>query len=100
MASAGSERLLGELTFPDVARLLSARSVLVLPISSIEQHGPHLPRNTDVSVAEAISQAIVRRWAGTFDLWQLPTVSISFAREHEWAAVTQSLSAPGMLQLI
>lgn len=100
MASAGSERLLGELTFPDVSRLLSARSVLVLPIGSIEQHGPHLPLNTDVLIAEALSQAIVRRWADTFDLWQLPTVSISFAREHEWAAGTLSLSASGMLQLM
>jgi creatinine amidohydrolase len=100
MASAGSERLLGQLTFQDVPRLLSARSVLVLPIGSIEQHGPHLPLNTDVLIAEAVSQALVRRWAATFDLWQLPTVSVSFAREHEWAAGTLSLSVSGMVQLI
>jgi creatinine amidohydrolase len=100
MASAGSERLLGELTFEDVSRQLNARSVLVLPIGSIEQHGPHLPLNTDVLIAEALSQAVVRRWAPTFDLWQLPTVSISFAREHEWAAGTLSLSMSAMVQLI
>jgi creatinine amidohydrolase/Fe(II)-dependent formamide hydrolase-like protein len=100
MASAGAERILGELTFQDVSRLLSARSVLVLPIGSIEQHGPHLPLNTDVLIAEAFSQAVVRRWASTFDLWQLPAVSISFAREHEWAAGTLSLSLSGMVQLI
>ena len=56
--------------------------------------------NTDVLIAEAVSQALVRRWAGKFDLWQLPTASVSFAREHEWAAGTLSLSVSGMVQLI
>jgi creatinine amidohydrolase/Fe(II)-dependent formamide hydrolase-like protein len=100
MPEAGSERLLGELTFQDVSRLLSPRSVLILPVGSIEQHGPHLPLNTDVLIAEALSAAIVRRWAGAFDLWRLPTISISLAREHEWAAGTLSLSVEGMTRLM
>jgi creatinine amidohydrolase/Fe(II)-dependent formamide hydrolase-like protein len=100
MSDASSDRLLGELTFQDVSRLLSPRSVLVLPVGSIEQHGPHLPLNTDVLIAEALSAAIVERWAGTFDLWQLPAISVSLAREHEWAAGSLSLSVAGMTQLI
>lgn len=100
MPDARSERLLGELTFHDISRLLTARSVLILPIGSIEQHGPHLPLNTDVLIAEALSAAIVKRWMGTFDLWMLPTISVSLAREHEWAAGTLSLSVSGMTQLI
>jgi creatinine amidohydrolase/Fe(II)-dependent formamide hydrolase-like protein len=100
MAKAVSERLLGELTFEDVPRLLGTRSVLVLPVGSIEQHGPHLPLNTDVLIAEAIAARIVTRWAGTFDLWRLPTISVSLAREHEWAAGTLSLSVEGMTRLM
>lgn len=100
MPDAGSERLLGELTFQDISRLLSPRSVLILPVGSIEQHGPHLPLNTDVLIAEALSAAIVRRWVSAFDLWCLPTISISLAREHEWAAGTLSLSVRGMTRLI
>jgi creatinine amidohydrolase/Fe(II)-dependent formamide hydrolase-like protein len=100
MPDAGANRLLGELTFQDVSRLLSARSVLILPIGSVEQHGPHLPLNTDVVIAEGLSAAIVGRWAGTFDLWRLPSVSVGLAREHEWAAGTLSLSVAGMTRLI
>ena len=33
-------RLVGSLTFEEIARL-SERSVLLLPIGSMEQHGPH-----------------------------------------------------------
>lgn len=100
MSDASLDRLLGELTSEDVSTLLSARSVLILTIGSIEQHGPHLPLNTDVLIAEALSAAIVKRWSGTFDLWRLPTMSIGLAREHEWAAGTLSLSVSGMMQLV
>jgi creatinine amidohydrolase/Fe(II)-dependent formamide hydrolase-like protein len=74
--------------------------VLVLPVGSIEQHGPHLPLNTDVLIAEAMCDRIVQRWADTFDLWRLPTVSAGLAREHEWAPGTLSLSVAGMAGLI
>jgi creatinine amidohydrolase len=96
MASAGSARLIGELTFPEVSRRLSKTSILCLPIGSIEQHGPHLPLNTDVVLAEGVTRLIVARWGETLDLWQLPTISVSLAREHEWAPGTMSLSIQGM----
>lgn len=96
MASAGSARLIGELTFQEVSQSLSQSSILCLPIGSIEQHGPHLPLNTDLVLAEGVTRLIVARWGEVLDLWQLPTVSISLAREHEWAPGTMSLSIQGM----
>jgi creatinine amidohydrolase len=96
MAPAGSARLIGELTFQEISTRLGKTSILCLPIGSIEQHGPHLPLNTDVVLAEGVTRLIVARWGEALDLWQLPTVSISLAREHEWAAGTMSLSITGM----
>jgi creatinine amidohydrolase len=93
---ASEARLLGELTYPEVSTRLKATSVLCLPIGSIEQHGPHLPLNTDVVLAEGVTRLIVARWGKTHDLWQLPTISISLAREHEWAPGTLSLSVAGL----
>lgn len=100
MASAGSDRSLGELTYQDIAQRLNARSVLILPVGSIEQHGPHLPLNTDVVIAETFAARIVARWGEVFDLWRLPAISVSLAREHEWAAGTLSLSVQGMTALL
>jgi creatinine amidohydrolase len=100
MPGAGPSRLIGELTFPEISRRLSARSILCLPIGSIEQHGPHLPLNTDVVLAEEFTRRIVARWGDTLDLWQLPTLSVSLAREHEWAPGTLSLSIAGMTTLM
>jgi creatinine amidohydrolase/Fe(II)-dependent formamide hydrolase-like protein len=100
MVSAGSDRLLGDLTYREVANAITARSVLILPVGSIEQHGPHLPLNTDVVIAEGLASRIVARWGEALDLWRLPTVSVSLAREHEWAAGTLSLSVEGMTALM
>ena len=100
MPDAGRRRLIGELTFPEIAKALSENSILCLPIGSIEQHGPHLPLNTDVVVAEGFTQRIVSRWGEALDLWQLPSMPISLAREHEWAPGSMSLSIQGMVALI
>lgn len=100
MPDAGQGRLIGELTFLEISKFLSERSILCLPIGSIEQHGPHLPLNTDVVLAEGITRRIISRWGKALDLWQLPTMSISLAREHEWAPGTMSLSVQGMTALI
>ena len=96
MPDASPGRLIGELTFLEISKFLSERSILCLPIGSIEQHGPHLPLNTDVVLAEGFTRLIISRWGEALDLWQLPTMSISLAREHEWAPGTMSLSIQGM----
>jgi len=59
-----------------------------------------LPLNTDVVLAEEFTRRIIARWGEPLDLWQLPTLAISLAREHEWAPGTMSLSIQGMTALM
>jgi creatinine amidohydrolase/Fe(II)-dependent formamide hydrolase-like protein len=94
MAAGG--RTLGHLTFLEVRSLLRDTSILCLPMGSMEQHGPHLPLNTDTVLAEAFTAKIVERWGEAYDLWQLPVVSAGLSREHDWAPGTLSLSISGM----
>src|SRR5262249_58557423 len=75
----------------------SETSILCLPLGAIEQHGPHLPLNTDVVVAEGLTRAIVKRFGEELDLWQLPAVPVGLSREHDWAAGTLSLSIAGFV---
>lgn len=94
-APAGNRRI-GELTYTEVGSALRSGSILCLPMGSIEQHGPHLPLDTDTVIAEALTRKIVERWGETHDLWQLPTIPIGLSREHAWAPGTLSLSVAGM----
>lgn len=93
------DRLLGSLTFEEISRL-GERSVLLLPIGSMEQHGPHLPLDTDAILAERVAGAITARFGEAFDLWQLPPLPLGLSREHAWTAGTLSLSVTGMTALL
>jgi creatinine amidohydrolase len=95
-----SMRLIAELTSPEIARALTKDSILCLPLGSLEQHGPHLPLNTDTVLAEAFTQAFIARWSKTYDLWQLPTLTLGLSREHAWAAGTFSISIETMVKLV
>ncbi len=93
---AAGDRTLGHLTFQEVRASLRETSILCLPMGSMEQHGPHLPLNTDTVLAEAFTRRIVERWGETYDLWQLPPLAAGLSREHDWAPGTLSLSIAGM----
>ncbi|NDC45700.1 MAG: creatininase family protein, partial [Actinobacteria bacterium] len=52
-------RRLGDLRGPDVDRQITSSAIFVQPLGAIEQHGPHLPLNTDEVVATAVAEAAV-----------------------------------------
>lgn len=52
---------LAELTSPEAAEAVARSRTAVLPLGSIEQHGPHLPNGTDTMAAEMIAQAVAER---------------------------------------
>lgn len=81
-----STRHLAELRAPDIAERLSPSSIVIQPVGAIEQHGPHLPFNTDLVVADAVSSALVGRHGDEHDLWLLPPLAYSKSNEHAWSA--------------
>jgi creatinine amidohydrolase/Fe(II)-dependent formamide hydrolase-like protein len=100
MADPPRGRLLGNLFYPDISQRLRRTSILCLPLGAIEQHGSHLPLDTDLVVAEGLTRRIVARWGEELDLWQLPSVPIGLSREHDWAAGTLSLSVQSFVALL
>src|SRR3954447_14078465 len=100
MATTPTTRLVADFASPEIARQQRTTSILCLPIGAVEQHGAHLPLDTDVVVAEELTRRIVARWGDELDLWQLPTVSISLSREHDWAPGTLSLSIQNFVALL
>lgn len=62
----------GELTSPDLARV-APRSIAVLPVAAVEQHGQHLPVFTDTAIVSEIARraeaALPRKVALLPTLW-------------------------------
>src|SRR5687768_11651305 len=93
-------RRFADLRAPDVAQHLTARSIVVQPLGAIEQHGPHLPLNTDELVATAVAEATVEEYGDEVDAWLLPTLAYTKSNEHAWSPGTIWLSAQTMLAVL
>ena len=100
MTQMDRSRQFADLRQPEVARRLSATSVLVQPVGAIEQHGPHLPLSTDLLIAQAAAHAAVDAYGEAHDLWILPTLAYSKSNEHAWAPGTIWLSAQTLLAVL
>jgi len=69
---------LGGATWPDVAACERA-CLLALPIGSLEQHGPHLPLDTDTRIAVELGQRLSRARSDTL---VAPAVAYGASGEH------------------
>lgn len=61
-------------------------NVAVVPVGSVEQHGPHAPLGTDVLTAEAVADEAINRYGG--DALRAPTIPVGVAEEHRHFAGT------------
>jgi len=95
-------RRLDELRSPDIAGALNTHSILIQPLGAIEQHGPHLPFNTDLVIADKVSKAAVTLAAeeANLDVWLLPPLAYTKSNEHAWSSGTIWLSATTLLSVL
>lgn len=86
---------LKNLTWPQ-AELLQ-RDILIVPLGSIEQHGPHLPLDTDSVIAAAIASELhqLRTTSGL-----APTVAYGASGEHRDFTGTLSIGTPALTLLL
>lgn len=67
-------------------------TIVVLPLGATEQHGPHLPPETDWIIAEAVAARAVETCAGKIPLEVLPVERVGYSPEHLHDPATRSLS--------
>lgn len=80
---------LSELTWPTVeTHDPSPRILLVVPVGSCEQHGPHLPFDTDTRIAVTLATALADRHG---EIVLAPPIGITASGEHQ--------SFPGTLSI-
>jgi creatinine amidohydrolase len=89
---------LGDVTWTDLWNL-ARRPIIAIPIGSCEQHGPHLPLDTDTRIAVALSQGLI----ASFDPGDVligPTLEATSSGEHAAFPGTLSIGAEVVEQLI
>jgi mycofactocin system creatininase family protein len=86
---------LGALRWPQVNA--APRRLLVVPTGSCEQHGPHLPMDTDTRIAVAVAS---RACAGRPGVGLAPAVAIGASGEHAEFPGTLSIGTEALALLL
>lgn len=71
-----------ELTAPELNALAAAKAHVVLPVASMEQHGPHLPVGVDTILCEAVCQLAAEHVSGRMPVVVAPTLWCGMAEHH------------------
>jgi len=82
--------VLGELTWPDAHARFREVDVALLPVGAIEQHGPHLPLDTDAFDAEYLATEVAKACSDPKPL-VLPLIPYGVSYHHEDFAGTISI---------
>lgn len=70
----------GELTWPEVKQAAASPCVAVVPIATIEDHGPQLPIDTDLRLCNAVCEQAVSRAADRAVL--VPAINHGYSPHH------------------
>src|SRR5690606_10729312 len=66
--------------------------IVVLPLGATEQHGPHLPLETDAIIAEGVAARTKERLPADLDVDFLPVEKVGYSIEHSDVSGTKTLA--------
>jgi mycofactocin precursor peptide peptidase len=89
---------LGDTTWTDLWNV-APRPVIAVPVGSCEQHGPHLPLDTDTRIAVALAEGLVESF-DPGDVLIGPTLAVTASGEHAAFPGTLSLGTDVVEQII
>lgn len=81
-------RFWAQLSTRAFAQLDLTRTIAVLPLAAIEQHGPHLPLSVDTALVDGVVAAALPHLADDLPAFFLPTQAVGFVPS------TSALPAP------
>jgi mycofactocin system creatininase family protein len=88
--------VLAELGSATSGQLFSTTPSILIPLGSTEQHGPHLPLDTDTRIATAVARAVAAR-----SEWLVaPAIAYGSSGEHQSFAGTISIGTEALTMLL
>ncbi len=91
--------LLGELTWPEAQDRFKEVDIALLPVGSIEQHGPHLPLDTDAFDADYLAREVAAACSDPKPV-VLPLIPYGVSYHHADFSGTMGISPRTLSQLV
>jgi creatinine amidohydrolase/Fe(II)-dependent formamide hydrolase-like protein len=95
----GQQYLWGELTWPEAGKRFQQVDIALLPVGSIEQHGPHLPLDTDAFDANYLALRVAEACSNPKPL-VLPNIPYGVSYHHDEFKGTVSISNDALAKLV
>lgn len=92
------KRFWQDLTTLEFRGLDPERTIAILPIAAVEQHGPHLPVSTDTEIAQGMIRETLGILPADLDALFLPVQAIGKSNEHIRSPGTLTLTAETALR--
>lgn len=86
------------MTREEIAEKISS-SLVIIPVGAIEQHGPHLPINTDTIIIDAIAARVCNSMDPDYTVFKAPVVSYGNSHHH-FPFPTMSLKSETLISLL
>jgi creatinine amidohydrolase/Fe(II)-dependent formamide hydrolase-like protein len=95
----GKNHVWGELTWLEAKKRFETMDIALLPVGSIEQHGPHLPMDTDAFDADYLARRVAQACSNPKPL-VLPVISYGVSYEHDEFKGTISITNNTLSNLV
>jgi creatinine amidohydrolase/Fe(II)-dependent formamide hydrolase-like protein len=95
----GKNHVWGELTWLEAKQRFETMDIALLPVGSIEQHGPHLPMDTDAFDADYLARRVAQACSNPKPL-VLPVISYGVSYEHDEFKGTISITNNTLSNLV
>lgn len=92
--------LLSEMSYPEVAATVTPKTIVVVPVGSIEQHGRHLPVGVDSMLVQVVAERSVMMVANELPVVLAPLIPLGSSSHHMDFPGTISLSNSLFIDLI
>jgi creatinine amidohydrolase len=92
--------LFSDLRWPELKELAHEETIVVVPVASIEQHGPHLPVVTDTMLAREVARRAAEITVKTTPTLVTECIWTGLSEHHMAFGGTVTLDFPSFLQVI
>ncbi len=87
------DRTLADATWQEAQHV----NLVLVPVGSVEQHGPHLPLDTDSVIADAVTRRVATRVPGA---WVAPALTYGASGEHQSFPGTTSIGTEALQRML
>lgn len=93
-------RSMGRLTWPEIDELNKINSLLIIPVGATEQHGHHLPLDTDTRIVFEIVKQSVDKLPEHVNALYTPAVWFGYSEHHRGFAGLMSVKGDTLVRLM